>query len=379
MKKITLLLVAIFSLSLSPQLFAETDNHNFVKKYRYDNYKAFTFVEEGITFSVYQNGEFDFYINPRRGMHVGINLDEVSISYNSGYNYDPYVQYDDYGAIIQIENTPIYYDYYGRITRAGDIKINYHSNRVNRIGSLNIYYNNYGNYSYHRGYVNVYNRHHVFHPYHNFFVLPFYTRSILSYKPYRNHYKPTRYNYYYGKKHHKRNYGNNYNKRSYRKIDSRIRTRNSSIARSKDVKSRRNVSTRNNSAVKRSATKRNVTSRNNKISNRSNTIDRTPNRSAQRRATSTNSRVKQTRNVVNGRTAKTPSKGVVKTRNTVQNRTERKPVQRTVRTQNRKTPERNVSQRSATIRNNNSVHRTERKPVQRTVKTQTRTSSKRRM
>ena len=377
MKKIALLLVTIISLGLSPQLFANVDSHHPVKKYRYDNTKVFTFVEEGITFSIFKNGEFDFYINPRRGMHVGVDLDEVSISYNSGYNYDPYVQYDDYGAIIQIENTPIYYDSYGRIIRAGDVKIRYRSNRVNRIGSLNIYYNNYGHYSYHRGYVNIYNRHHVFHPYHNFFVLPIFNRCIVSYRPYRNRYRPTRYNYYYGKTYHKRNNRRSYNsKRGYKKIDKRVRTR-SSVARSNKGVSRRSTSANN---TRRKTIQRNTSARNNRNSTRTKrVVGKTPKRTVQRRTVSTDSRIKQPRKVVKRRTVKSPSNKVIKTRtrSTVQNRVDRKPVQRTVRTQTRKTPQRSVSKRTVSTRNRSSVQRTERKPVQRTVRTQTRKAPKR--
>ncbi|WP_157972917.1 hypothetical protein [Aureibaculum luteum] len=363
MKKITLLLVTVFALSLSPQIYAADANTYLDTQNRriYENNKSFTFIEEGITFSIFQNGEFDFYINPRRGMHVGVDLDNVSISYNSGYNYEPYVQYDDYGAIIQIENTPIYYDSYGRIIEAGDVTINYRSSRVNRIGSLNIYYNSYGGYSYQRGYVNVFNRHHVFHPFHNFFVLPFFNRSILSYKPYRNRYRPTRYSYYYGKNNHKRKYNRNYNSnRGYKKINSRVRTRNSSVARSKGVNSR-STSKRNNTVTRRQTAQRNTATRNNRNSTSSNrTTNKTPKRT-----------VAQNRSVTprNSRTINT------QTRSTVQNRSERKPVQRTVRTQSRKANERSISQRNSSTKNRSSVQRTERKPVQRTTRTQTRNTS----
>jgi len=121
MKKLAILLVAIISTSLSPLAFANS-NSNTYSSY-YNNQETFTFVERGITFSIFENGEFDFYINPRRGTNIDVDLDGVSLSYNSGYNYDAYIQYDDYGAIVQIEGTPIYYDSYGRISRAGDVRI----------------------------------------------------------------------------------------------------------------------------------------------------------------------------------------------------------------------------------------------------------------
>jgi len=83
----------------------------------------------------------------------------VSLSFNTGHSYDAYVQYDDYGAVIQIENVPIYYDYYGRVIRAGNVRINYNNyGRISRVGGLYVYYNRYNNYSHYSGYINAYNR-----------------------------------------------------------------------------------------------------------------------------------------------------------------------------------------------------------------------------
>ena len=163
----------------------------------YSNYgDSFTFVENGITFAVFQNGEFDFYINPRKGFQVGIYGDNVNISFNSGYNYDAYVQYDYYGAVIQVENVPIYYDYYGRVSQIGDVRISYNNyGHLARIGSLHLYYNNYGHFTLYRGYINRYNRHYVYHPYHNYFARPLFEYRVVSYKTYRHNYKPQRYDY----------------------------------------------------------------------------------------------------------------------------------------------------------------------------------------
>ena len=165
--------------------------------YSYNEYgDSFTFVERGVTFAIFQNGEFDFYINPRNGLHVGYQGNGVDISFNSGYNYDAYIQYDNFGAIIQIENIYIDYDYYGRVNRIGNTHINYNNGRLVRLGGLRVYYDNYGYYSYCSGYINTYNRHYVYHPYHNYFSRPLFDFRIVSYKPYRHHYKPSRYTYY---------------------------------------------------------------------------------------------------------------------------------------------------------------------------------------
>ena len=156
------LLVAIIALSAISMQTSKVYATNSTTTIYNSNDNSMTFVEDGITFSVFENGEFDFYINSL-GNAVGVSYESpgVSISFNSGYDYDPYVQYDNYGAIIQIEGTPIYYDTYGRVNRAGDINIHYKSGRLNRIGGLNIYYNSYGNYSYCSGFISSFNSSHT--------------------------------------------------------------------------------------------------------------------------------------------------------------------------------------------------------------------------
>lgn len=166
---------------------------------------SFIFVEGGIEFSVFQDGQFDFYM-PSYGPNVslGIHSPNVSISFNSGYDYNPYVQYDDFGAIIQIENVPIYYDYYGRISRAGNVKIRYNNyGRVVWVGGLHIFYNRHNVFSHYTGYINVHNRYYVYRPWHNYYRVPVRDYCVVYNRPYRQYYTPVRYTYY-------RPYTNNY-------------------------------------------------------------------------------------------------------------------------------------------------------------------------
>lgn len=214
--KTKLLLIATFLfVGFGVQASAFKADNSSKNYYNNDYGDSFTFVERDVTFAVFQNGEFDFYINQRNqrgGLGVNYQGNGVNISFNSGYDYGPYVQYDDYGAIIQVENIPIYYDYYGRVSRIGNTHISYDSGRLVRVGGLHVYYNRQGYYSHYSGYINNYNRAYVFHPYHNYFARPLFDFRIVSYNPYRSHYYPTRYTYYsdhsrntYYDKHYKRN------------------------------------------------------------------------------------------------------------------------------------------------------------------------------
>ena len=103
---------------------------------------SFVFNEQGIEFAVFKDGQFDFNVLRHcQNLNRYSNHNGINISFNTGYDYGAYVQYDTYGAVIQIENTPIYYDYYGRISQAGTVHINYnHRGNVSWIGGMNIRY-----------------------------------------------------------------------------------------------------------------------------------------------------------------------------------------------------------------------------------------------
>ena len=209
MKNLAILLIGLITLSsttfASNTLISETAaQYNTV----FDGSK-YIFVENGIEFSLFPDGEFDFYI-PEYIKGINTNAGSAGISFNTGFDYNPYVQYDEYGAVIQIENTSLYYDSYGRLTKAGDVKINYRNNRINRVGNLHVHYNNNGAYSHYTGFINVYNRNYVFNPYHNFLYRPLVNRCLVYTTPYRRYYTPIRYSYAYHRNNYYKGYSNGY-------------------------------------------------------------------------------------------------------------------------------------------------------------------------
>ena len=188
MKKLVLLLAAVV-LGI-PCIQAETINHvATTTNFRHGN--SFIFVEGGVTFSVYPDGEFDFYMDNRVNVGVGAQIGNVGVTFNSGFNYNPFVQYDDYGAVIQIENIPIFYDFYGRVSQIGDVDIWYNNGRLRRIGGMHIFYNR-GVFSHYTGFINVYNRRYVYRPFHRFFVRPAVGFCNVYARPYRRYYTPVR-------------------------------------------------------------------------------------------------------------------------------------------------------------------------------------------
>jgi len=185
MKKLFFLIVTIISIST----FATTTNYH-----RYN--KPFIFVENGIEFAVFNDGQFDFNILQSNQTSIHINTRNINFSFNSGHNYNTYVQRDDYGAVIQIENTPVYYDYYGRVKQIGHTNMYYNNyGFATRIGNLHISYNNYGNYYGHTGNINSYRC--DYSPRHNYYCVPPRNRCVINAAPYRRAYTPHRYKYHY--------------------------------------------------------------------------------------------------------------------------------------------------------------------------------------
>lgn len=258
MKKLLFILGA-FVLSTSVQATTSENKVAIRNAYNYNN--SFIFVENGITFSVYPDGEFDFYIDNRFNTGAQINMGRGSLSFNSGYDYSAYVQYDDYGAVLQVENVPIYYDYYGRVTQIGDVDIRYNNGRVRRVGGLYVYYNHRGLFSHYTGYINIYNRNYVYRPFHRYFARPALGFSLVYNRPYRRYYSPVRYTYYgpyrnnyrraYAKVGRTYKYNNRQNRHSVYRNDKRV------VAR--DNRTRRNDGlVRNNQQVKRDRIGRNI-------------------------------------------------------------------------------------------------------------------------
>lgn len=192
MKKLSTLVVLLLSVISYSSTAAPTDDD----RRGYSN--SFIFQEGGIEFAVFPDGQFDFnYLDEVAQVNFQINTPNASLSFNSGYDYDPYVQYDTYGAVIQIENTPVFYDGYGRIIQAGNVFIDYRNGFVNRVGNLYVTYNRPGVIFRTRGFINSFNRFYVYQPWHAYYGVPLVNNCIVWNNPYRLYYNPIRYDWSY--------------------------------------------------------------------------------------------------------------------------------------------------------------------------------------
>ena len=276
MKKIIYLLTALLVTSTGVNAATTAKADTSLENTTYRGYgENFIFVEGGIEFSVFPDGQFDFYMpNYGPNVNVAINRPGVSISFNTGFDYNPYIQYDEFGAIIQVEHVPVFYDFYGRVIQVGDIFINYNSfGYISRVGGLYVHYNRFNRFSYCTGFINPFNRVYVFRPWHRYYRIPALNHCVVYNRPYRQFYTPVRYNY-------TTPYRNNY-----RRTTAVASRRGNTVYRSRDLATvrdgRRSDAITNTS---RTTTRRNVTSDSDRFSR--------TNRSAVAQRSERNTRIK---------------------------------------------------------------------------------------
>lgn len=338
----------------------ENENYN-----RYDG-NAYIFVEGSVEFSVFPDGQFDFvYVGPQNGTEVVISTPNVNVSFNSGHDYEAYVQYDDYGAIIQVEDVPVFYDEYGRIAQAGTVDISYQNRRLVRVGGLHINYNNYGHYAFTTGFINPFNRIYVFRPWHTYYVRPIYSNCIVWDIPYRRYYAPVRYSYYHHITFYKNRHIKPYNncRRDFYRPGSRIHYSNGRTAVNRDYREgRRNTMVNNHGRRTEAAVARahnrvdaraSTTARNNRGTVASNSRDRISANDSRRNVSTRSER---------GTTARTTADRN-NTRGVISNRNERGAISRNTANRNDSrgiTSDRNTrtsnARRPATTRNGRSAN-----------------------
>lgn len=134
------------------------------------NAEPVVFVERGVEFFIFPNGEFDFNTRPtvrpngRRGsVNATFGAPGVRVRY-SNMNYGVRVEHDNFGRVRRIGNVFINYDQFGRIKRAGSVYMTYNrgNGTLTQVGGLRVRYNRWGRLVHTQGAVNnnwyAYNR-----------------------------------------------------------------------------------------------------------------------------------------------------------------------------------------------------------------------------
>jgi hypothetical protein len=176
MKKITQVLVAFtilfgFGMAEASEKRVFDDVGRRFRPVDYRNAEPIVFMERGIEFYVFPNGEFDFNTvrtatpNRPRGNSFNSTFGAPNVhSYNNHRNNGVRIEHDHFGRVRRIGNVFINYDAFGRIRRAGSVYMRYNSFALTQVGNLRIVYNRRGQIISVYGTVNGFNHGYVYNP-----------------------------------------------------------------------------------------------------------------------------------------------------------------------------------------------------------------------
>lgn len=178
MKKITFLVAGILFFGMNIAKASDkkvlTDDEGRGRYYvDYRDAEPIMFLERGVEFYVFPNGEFDFNTasnhysanpRPRRG--------SINNTYGAPGTYSNYghrdrgirIEHDYMGRVRRVGNAFINYDAYGRVKRIGNVYMRYNSFALTQVGGLKIIYNRRGHIIDIIGFVNHYSTHYNYNP-----------------------------------------------------------------------------------------------------------------------------------------------------------------------------------------------------------------------
>lgn len=150
MKKITLQLV-VASIFLVGSLAKASENpvfsDNTVTR-KFNSNEPIAFVERGISFYVFQNGDFDFNTRPEDSDGDYYYKTAGSRAENNvnrrPQNYGIKIEHDSFGRVRRVGNTFINYDFSNRVSRIGTVYMRYNRFALTQVGGLRIVYNRRG-------------------------------------------------------------------------------------------------------------------------------------------------------------------------------------------------------------------------------------------
>jgi hypothetical protein len=140
MKKITLLVATVL-------LVGNVVNATESRK-RFSFNEPISFVERGIEFFIFPNGEFDFNTRPKdsQGSYYYRTAGRrgTTVVAREPINYGVLIEHDTFGRVRRIGNTFINYDNRDRVNRIGTVYMRYNRFALTQIGGLQIIYNRRG-------------------------------------------------------------------------------------------------------------------------------------------------------------------------------------------------------------------------------------------
>lgn len=149
MKKITLLVASIFLMGGIVAHAADRNDRRSAVDFR--NADPIVFMERGVEFYIFPDGQFDFNTRPSNGevYYKSGRRNWENRLYGTrenfkGRNYGVKVEHDNMGRVRRVGNVFVNYDAYGRIKRVGSVYMAYNRYALDRVGGLQIIYNHRG-------------------------------------------------------------------------------------------------------------------------------------------------------------------------------------------------------------------------------------------
>ncbi|RDI51341.1 hypothetical protein [Flavobacterium glaciei] len=154
MKKITLLVASIFVFGGSVANATEKKDFSVITKSSllFDDDEPIAFIERGIAFYVFPDGQLDFNTRPttrgkmfyKTNSNSRVNRTYGTPNRNRPINYGVRIEHDQLGRVRQVGNVFINYDANDRVKRIGSVYMSYNRFALERVGGLEIVYNRRG-------------------------------------------------------------------------------------------------------------------------------------------------------------------------------------------------------------------------------------------
>ena len=148
MKKLILAVVFLGGMTAQADTVTHLDHGN-KKGIRYYEPQSITFIERGVQFVVFTDGQFDFApVRPqvsvygRRGHQVQGPGTTYGVTYRPGNR--GFVKYDRWGNIHKVGRSYLNYNRFGQVNQIGSVSLRYRNGRLVRVGDMQIVYNRRG-------------------------------------------------------------------------------------------------------------------------------------------------------------------------------------------------------------------------------------------
>jgi hypothetical protein len=149
MKTITLLATSILLIGSAANASEVRTASEMERRAGYSFDEPISFIERGIEFFVFSNGDFDFNTRPQDSQgstyfYKTAGKRASAASVRRPVNYGVLIEHDSFGRVRRVGNTFINYDGNDRVSRIGTVYLKYNRFGLTQIGGMRITYNSRG-------------------------------------------------------------------------------------------------------------------------------------------------------------------------------------------------------------------------------------------